>query len=222
MFEPLGEFQSTQDMELMDSDFQSDLTSPVSYTFGDDRDVQFPLSPLQDSFNVDESPGGTSISVGLSEAGTGTDNKAPNSTKGTKVRRRRHSETEKKELVKQRNRVAASKCRLKKKGKVDELKEMKSSLESRNNDLHVEYQRLRQEIGQIKTDLIHHTECNDLNIDRWVENEAKDYVQKLVRNDEQQRMGSIGGADGFVDTVHLRSLNDMSNLPPGGPYMGLH
>lgn len=203
---------------MMDSDFHSDETSSVSFSLGTGQDIQFPLSPLGDTVNMDESPGNTSISTALSEAGTSADKKTTKTTTHTKAKktRRRRSETEKKEQIKQRNRVAASKCRQKKKEKVDELKEIKQSLEARNHDLHVEYQRLRQEIGRVKSDLIHHTECNDPNIDRWVENEAKGYVQKLVRNDEQQRMGSIGSADGFAEVMRMNSIHEA-----GDPYMGL-
>lgn len=219
MFESIGDFpRSTQGLDMMDSDFHSDETSSVSFSLGTGQDIQFPLSPLGDTVNMDESPGNTSISTALSEAGTSADKKTTKTTTHTKAKktRRRRSETEKKEQIKQRNRVAASKCRQKKKEKVDELKEIKQSLEARNHDLHVEYQRLRQEIGRVKSDLIHHTECNDPNIDRWVENEAKGYVQKLVRNDEQQRMGSIGSADGFAEVMRMNSIHEA-----GDPYMGL-
>ncbi|KAH0523763.1 hypothetical protein TsFJ059_008723 [Trichoderma semiorbis] len=222
MFESMGEFpRSAQDtMDMMDSDLHTDESSSVSFSLGTEQDMQSPLSPLGNTANVDESPGNTSISTGLSEAGASADKKTTKATTttNTKVRktRRRRSETEKKEQIKQRNRVAASKCRQKKKEKVDELKEIKQSLEARNHDLHVEYQRLRQEIGRVKSDLIHHTECNDPNIDRWVENEAKGYVQKLVRNEEQQRMGSIGSSDGFAEAMRVSSIHEA-----GDPYMGL-
>ncbi|KAL7783476.1 hypothetical protein V8C43DRAFT_175115 [Trichoderma afarasin] len=211
---------SAQAMEMMDSDLHSDESSSLSFSLGTEQDVQFPLSPLANATIVDESPGNTSISTGLSEAGASADKKTTKATTTTNTKvnktRRRRSETEKKEQIKQRNRVAASKCRQKKKEKVDELKEIKQSLEARNHDLHVEYQRLRQEIGRVKSDLIHHTECNDPNIDRWVENEAKGYVQKLVRNDEQQRMGSIGSSDGFAEAMRVSSIHET-----GDPYMGL-
>ncbi|KAL7908524.1 hypothetical protein GGI35DRAFT_405795 [Trichoderma velutinum] len=220
MFESIGELpQPAQDMGMMGSDLYSDETSSLSFSLSTEQDMKFPLSPLEGSANLDESPGGTSISTGLSEAGTSTDQKTPKAKQAKKARRRR-SETEKKKQIKQRNRVAASKCRQKKKAKVDELKEIKSSLEARNNDLHMEYQRLRQEIGQVKSDLIHHTECNDSNINRWVENEAKGYVEKLVRNDERQRMGSISSADGVVDAMHMSSLHETAMLSKD-PYMGL-
>lgn len=77
--------------------------------------------------------------------------------------------------------MAASKCQQKKNENMDELKEMMSSLEAHNNDLHTEYQRLCQETGQVKSDLIHHTECDDPNINQWVTNKAKGYVEKLVK-----------------------------------------
>ncbi|PNP58803.1 hypothetical protein THARTR1_01051 [Trichoderma harzianum] len=223
MLESMGEFPpSAQAMDMMDSGLYSDESSSLSFSLGTEQDMQFPLSPLGNPASVEESPGNTSISTGLSEAGASADQKT-RATKATttKVRRprRRRSETERREQIKQRNRVAASKCRQKKREKVDELKEIKQSLEARNRDLHVEYQRLRQEIGQVKSHLIHHTECNDPNIDRWVENEAKGYVQKLVRNEEQQqqqRMGSISSADGFADAMRITSIHEA-----GDPYMGL-
>ncbi|KAL7955866.1 hypothetical protein V8C34DRAFT_290432 [Trichoderma compactum] len=220
MFESMGEFprSAPDNMDLMDSDLRSDESSSLSFSLGD-QDMQFPLSPLGNAANIDESPRNTSISTGLSEAGTSADKTTTKAT-STKVKkpRRRRSETEKKEQIKQRNRVAASKCRQKKKEKVDELKEIKQSLEARNHDLHAEYQRLRQEIGQVKSHLIHHTECSDPNIDRWVENEAKGYVQKLVRKEEEQRqrMGSIGSSDGFAEAMRVSSIHEA-----GDPYMGL-
>ncbi|KAK4074432.1 transcriptional regulator family: bZIP [Trichoderma aggressivum f. europaeum] len=219
LFESTGDFppSAQEGLDLMDSDLHSDESSSLSLSLGNEQDVQFPLSPLGNTAIVDESPGNTSISTGLSEAGASADKTTTKAT-APKVKRprRRRSETEKREQIKQRNRVAASKCRQKKKEKVDELKEIKNSLEARNHDLHVEFQRLRQEIGQVKSHLIQHTECNDPNINRWVENEAKGFVQKLVRKEEeeqQQRIGSIGSSDGFAEAMRVSSIQD--------PYMGL-
>lgn len=222
MFESIGEFprSAQSNMDLIDSDLHSDESSSVTFSLGTKQDMQFSLSPPGNTANVDESPGNTSISTRHSETGPSAGKKTTKATTTANTRvkkpRRRRSETEKKEQIKQRNRVAASKCRQKKKEKVDELKEIKQSLEARNHDLHVEYQRLRQEIGQVKSDLIHHTECNDPNIDRWVENEARGYVQKLVRNDEQQRTASIGSSDGYTEAMRVSSIHES-----GDPYMGL-
>ncbi|KAL6866711.1 hypothetical protein J3F83DRAFT_740901 [Trichoderma novae-zelandiae] len=225
LFEPLDFPPPAQDLRMIENDFQSDSASPVSPLRKTGHDFGSPLSPLEDMLDLDESPGNTSISTGRSESGTSSaDRKAPSTTKAKRSRRRRCSETEKRDMIKQRNRVAASKCRQKKKEKVDELKEMKSSLEARNKQLHLEFQRLRQELGQIKSQLIHHTDCGDPNINRWVENEAQSYVQKLVRNGEQRRLrsiGSISSTDGVVDGIRMHSLHATAAMPSDDPYMGL-
>ncbi|PNP37035.1 hypothetical protein TGAMA5MH_11068 [Trichoderma gamsii] len=220
MFESIGELpQLAQDMGTIGLDLHGGETSSLSFSLSTEQDMPFSIFPLEGSANLYESPGSTSISTGLSEAGISTDQEMPKAKQAKKARRRR-SETEKKENIKQRNRMAASKCRRKKKAKVDELKETKSSLEARNNDLHMEYQRLRQEIGQIKSDLIHHTECNDANINRWVEGEAKSYIEKLVRNNERQRMESISSTDGVINAVDLSFLHETA-MPSKDTYMGL-
>ncbi|EHK50964.1 hypothetical protein TRIATDRAFT_54658 [Trichoderma atroviride IMI 206040] len=123
--------------------------------------------------------------------------------------------TEKKEQVKRRNRVAASKCRQKKREKVNDLKKQSSSLKVENSSLHNEYERLRKEIGQVKSDLMHHTECNDSNINQWISNEAKTYVDKLVQKEERQRMGSLSSSNGTVEDVE----NAQAGLPFGMPSM---
>lgn len=215
MFESMGGFspEAAQDVGVMDSDFVSDSASSVTYT---DQGFQFSMSPPEAValMKPDESSAGTSISA-ASEPGSGSGSgkdtkkaasKAKGSGSGKRGPRRARSETEKREQIKQRNRVAASKCRQKKKEKVDELKEIKSSLEARNTDLHMEYQRLRREIGHVKSDLIRHTECNDPNISRWVENEAKGYVQKLVQNGERQRMASFSGGQMHPADRHSEDL----------------
>ncbi|KAL7807002.1 hypothetical protein V8C44DRAFT_351451 [Trichoderma aethiopicum] len=227
LFEPMDFAPPAQDMGVVGTEFQSDSASPVSPYRKADHDLDSSLSPLGDILDLDQSPGSTSISAGPSESGTrSTDDKTPKPAKAKTTRRRCRSETEKRDVIKQRNRVAASKCRQKKKEKVDELKETKASLERRNSELQLEYQRLRQELGQVKSHLIRHTDCNDPNIDRWVENEAKCYVQKLVHKGEQRRLGSVGSissADGVVDGMRTRSLHSVQStaMASEDPYMGL-
>ncbi|KAI0403391.1 hypothetical protein F4802DRAFT_295891 [Xylaria palmicola] len=76
----------------------------------------------------------------------------------------------------QRNRVAAMKCRKKKKEWVNDLEETKSGLESQNTHLHMELDGLVGEAGRIRSQLMSHANCNDSNIDKWIENEAKRFV----------------------------------------------
>ncbi|KAK6448520.1 hypothetical protein FP744_10004770 [Trichoderma asperellum] len=244
MFQSIGDFpQATQDPGMMNSDHYSDTSS--SFSFGNDQNAEFLMSPIQGaSLTLDHSPGNTSItsvsepgastktdthantniSAGNANTNTNTNTKkdASKATKGKKGHRRARSESEKKEQVKQRNRVAASKCRQKKKVKVDELKEMQSNLEAQNNQLRMEFQKLREEIGQVKSNLINHTECNDVNINRWVENEAKGFVKKLVENGERQRMASISSSEGNpMGVMPMQSFEGVSNMPLADPYMGL-
>ncbi|KAI0457115.1 hypothetical protein F5B21DRAFT_512949 [Xylaria acuta] len=76
----------------------------------------------------------------------------------------------------QRNRVAAMKCRKKKKEWVNDLEETKCGLESQNTHLHMELDGLVGEASQIRAQLMVHANCNDANIDKWIENEAKRFV----------------------------------------------
>ncbi|KAI0914217.1 hypothetical protein F4824DRAFT_110335 [Ustulina deusta] len=76
----------------------------------------------------------------------------------------------------QRNRVAAMKCRKKKKEWVSDLEETKSGLENQNAHLHMELDGLVDEASRIRAQLMAHANCNDSNIDKWIENEAKRFV----------------------------------------------
>jgi molecular chaperone GrpE (heat shock protein) len=184
------------------------LRTPTSSGLRSEHDSQFLMFPMDESPIVSEASPNTSSTPSSSVTGK-EQNTARNNTckRGPQNSR---SQTEKKEQVKQRNRVAASKCRQKKRTKADELKEQSSSLEADNNNLHNEYERLRKEIGQVKSDLMHHTECNDDNINQWISNEAKTYVDKLVRKEVRQRMGSLSSSNETVE--------DVENAQPGLPF----
>ena len=78
----------------------------------------------------------------------------------------------------ERNKVAASKCRQKKKVWVDDLKAQKSELEQENSNLQHENKSLVNDVIQLKSQLMAHASCGDLSIDRWVEIEAKRFVQR--------------------------------------------
>ncbi|KAK4168963.1 transcription factor atf21 [Cladorrhinum sp. PSN259] len=77
----------------------------------------------------------------------------------------------------ERNRIAASKCREKKKMYVSELEETKIGLETQHAHLQMEYNGLLGEVSGLKHHLMAHAKCNDANIDRWLNNEARRFVQ---------------------------------------------
>ncbi|KFA72411.1 hypothetical protein S40288_09816 [Stachybotrys chartarum IBT 40288] len=94
----------------------------------------------------------------------------------------------------ERNRVAASKCRQKKKEWAHDLEDTKSMLEAQNMDLHSEYDELLEQVTNMKNSLLCHATCNDPIIDGWIEVEARKYVEKSLK---QRRRQSQGQFDGF-------------------------
>ncbi|KID86159.1 transcription factor atf21 [Metarhizium guizhouense ARSEF 977] len=89
----------------------------------------------------------------------------------------------------ERNRIAACKCRKRKKKWVNDLKKRNSWLEKRHKDLGIEYFHLLQEISKLKTLIISHASCHDANIDTWLNNEASKYVCKLGGDDTKRVCG---------------------------------
>lgn len=77
----------------------------------------------------------------------------------------------------ERNRVAASKCREKKKKYVSSLEQTKIGLEAQHAHLQMEYNGLLGEVSGLKHHLMAHAKCNDPNINRWLNNEARRFVQ---------------------------------------------
>ncbi|CAI4214814.1 unnamed protein product [Parascedosporium putredinis] len=77
----------------------------------------------------------------------------------------------------ERNRIAASKCRQRKKEWINGLEEAKNGLETQNSHLQMEYNGLLSEVSRMKNQIMAHANCHDPNIDKWIENEARRFVQ---------------------------------------------
>ncbi|KAF7544464.1 hypothetical protein G7Z17_g9929 [Cylindrodendrum hubeiense] len=92
----------------------------------------------------------------------------------------------------QRNRLAASKCRQKKKEWVNNLEATKSGLEHQNVNLQMEYNGLVDEVSRMKHQLMAHATCNDDNIDRWIENEARRVVENSAQRRNSMRLPTAG------------------------------
>ncbi|KFA65616.1 hypothetical protein S40285_09500 [Stachybotrys chlorohalonatus IBT 40285] len=95
----------------------------------------------------------------------------------------------------ERNRVAASKCRQKKKEWTYNLEDTKSILEAQNMELHSEYDELLEQSTKMKNALLCHATCNDPIIDRWIKVEARKYVEKSLKQRRQQGQGHFEGFD---------------------------
>ena len=101
----------------------------------------------------------------------------------------------------ERNRVAASKCRQKKKEWMSQLEEHKFGLENEHSQLQIEYNGLVGEVSRMKNELMSHAGCNDANIDRWLQSEAQRFVQQTSNRYDQTYMG-YGSPDGLLPAAY--------------------
>ncbi|KAI1776326.1 hypothetical protein F4818DRAFT_377115 [Hypoxylon cercidicola] len=142
-------------------------------------------------------------------------------TKGRRQRKQRAEEdvnhaldmdVSKRNRFLEKNRMAATKCRQKKKEWVSDLEETRFGLESQNNHLQMEYSNLRSEITHIKSQLMEHANCNDPNINKWIENEAKKFVMGAGERYDQI-LANLGPASGLI--ARHESFSSTSGYPAG-------
>ncbi|KFA80356.1 hypothetical protein S40288_10158 [Stachybotrys chartarum IBT 40288] len=93
----------------------------------------------------------------------------------------------------ERNRMAASKCRQKKNEWAHDLEDTKSMLEAQNMELHSEYVELLEQVTNIKNSLLCHATCNDPIINGWIEVEARKYVEKSLKLGRRKSQGHFDG-----------------------------
>jgi len=109
--------------------------------------------------------------------------------KKRRTRKARNSSSEeqvdKREKFLERNRVAASKCRQKKKEYVSELEDAKLGLETQRTQLRMERDLLLNEAERIKNQLMLHANCRDPNIETWIRNEARRFVHSSTERAQQ-------------------------------------
>ncbi|KAK1655387.1 bZIP transcription factor [Colletotrichum phormii] len=121
----------------------------------------------------------------------------------------------------ERNRVAASKCRQKKKEWVSDLQETKQGLENQHAQLQMEYNGLVDEVTRMKNELMSHANCNDPNINLWLDNEARRFVQVSAERVKKQSLdasrmaanrplGTGGGCRPSIDKRAMTSLSSRS------------
>ena len=95
--------------------------------------------------------------------------KAKNKTKPAKRKRRT--------ITMERNRVAASKLRLRNKSAVDALGNVCNELEQKNIALKTDHDSLLKKVLELKNQILMHATCGDEGIDAWVMAEARSYVE---------------------------------------------
>ncbi|KAF5595534.1 transcription factor atf21 [Fusarium pseudoanthophilum] len=131
-------------------------------------------------------------------------------------------ETGKRSKFLKRNRIAASKCRQKKKVWMRELEETKENLETEYNALQSQYTELMGELTTIKNQLMDHASCNDANINQWLDNEARKYVQRIATQARQPPALLPQNVPLEPHNTHRRSSSGMSNLVQPDEFMTDH
>ena len=82
--------------------------------------------------------------------------------------------------VLERNRIAATKCRVRKRDEASALASRGQAVEDQNRYLSTCFDLLTAEIYYLKTQLLLHTDCNCLPIQKYIANEAKKSVDRLL------------------------------------------
>ncbi|RYP00958.1 hypothetical protein DL765_010884 [Monosporascus sp. GIB2] len=121
----------------------------------------------------------------------------------------------------EKNRIAATKCRQKKKEWMSDLEETRSGLESQNSQLRMECNGLLDEVSRLRIELMQHASCNDPNIDKWVENEAKRFVLTTGERYDQM-LAEIGAsqrpdhrADSMSSAPEYQAPGEITSPPAG-------
>jgi hypothetical protein len=79
----------------------------------------------------------------------------------------------------ERNRVAARKCRVRKREEASALASREQALEDQNRYLYTHYKSLSTEIYLLKTELLRHMNCNCILIQEYITNEARRSMNQL-------------------------------------------
>ncbi|KAF4943128.1 hypothetical protein FSARC_15033, partial [Fusarium sarcochroum] len=68
----------------------------------------------------------------------------------------------------ERNRIAATKCRLRKRGEASALASREKAMEDQNRSLSACFDSLTAELYYLKTELLRHTDCNCVLIQKYI------------------------------------------------------
>ncbi|KAH6869559.1 hypothetical protein B0T10DRAFT_593534 [Thelonectria olida] len=79
----------------------------------------------------------------------------------------------------ERNKIAAMKCRLRKRDEASALASREQAMKDQNRDLSSIFNQLAAEIYHLKTQLLHHTDCDCVLIQKYIAHEARKSVDRL-------------------------------------------
>ncbi|RKK91053.1 hypothetical protein BFJ68_g16274 [Fusarium oxysporum] len=118
----------------------------------------------------------------------------------------------------ERNRIAATKCRIRKRDEASALASREEAMKDQNRYLTACFDTLTDEIYYLKTQLLRHTNCNCVLIQNYIANEAKKCVDRLVACSTTFDIygSSLSPRDGSPgDAITAKELNTQS-LNGGG------
>ena len=186
-------------------------------------DVMSRVSTRRSSSNQSNSHR-SNMSGSMSTDITPPDQDPPKKRKRSETDANTEAEELKRDKFLERNRLAASKCREKKKLATQELERRKIKLEVINVGLVKDFERLSAKVADLKHQLMAHAKCNDHNIDMWIASQARRFVQPHDDGYAQpfSRLGQSGLASdmpGVPTSPRSRNESIAPNFPtmPGVP-----
>ncbi|KAH8657236.1 hypothetical protein BGZ61DRAFT_371465 [Ilyonectria robusta] len=122
----------------------------------------------------------------------------------------------------ERNRIAATKCRLRKRDEASALASREQVMEDQNRYLSTCFDQLTAEIYHLKTQLLRHTDCNCVLIQKYIANEARKSVDGLLSCSSAFQLsdgltpphhrGSSGSRTSGTDSLSIQTPK-MENAP---------
>lgn len=103
----------------------------------------------------------------------------------------------------ERNRVAASKCRQKKKQWIDKTEAQARDLHSQNNSLHLLVDSLKNEVSFLKEQMVRHMGCKGSSIKTFIEDEAESFVDAINAYQQFQTDTGLTGTDAMVENEKI-------------------
>lgn len=101
----------------------------------------------------------------------------------------------------ERNRVAAAKCRLKKKAWSEQLEERARELHASKNSLRALTTSLREEVLYLKSEMVKHGRCEDDEVKRYMHDALGDIARERREKDVESRQLSVVSADDSLSSL---------------------
>lgn len=120
--------------------------------------------------------------------------------------------------IMERNRIAATKCRTRKRSEATTLASAEREMEEQHRQLRACFESLRHERYILKTQLLQHTNCDCVLIQRYIVNEAKKSVDEMT-----SEIGDPIAPPGAPSVLTLMAhTSDMTNLCSTGDSLQTH